>query len=136
MTGAVCILGVWQRLHPIAENSTLPCLALAPGFDRQWKPISDQEATVGLDHELAGAVALGVAYTWRRRDDFQYAPFLAGPCTGEPSAASCPTVGPADYTANAPVTVNGFTAFTYSPNPGLVAAGGGGRLYTNYPDYH
>ena len=104
-------------------------------LDRHWKPLDDHEAVVGLDHELTGGVAVGVAYTWRRRTDFQYQPLLAGSCSGEPTAASCPVVGPADYSANVPVTANGYTAFTYSANGGLVAAGGGGRLATNRPGY-
>jgi len=105
-------------------------------LDRNWKPGSDQEAIVGLDHELAGAVALGVAYTWRRSDDGEYYPLLAGSCTGEPTAMSCPILAATDYTANPPVTASGYTAYTYSPNPDLVAAGGGGRLATNDPGFH
>ena len=42
----------------------------------------------------------------------------------------------ANYTANAPVTANGFTANSFSPDPALVAANGGGRLKTNRPDYY
>ena len=91
---------------------------------------------VGLDRELAGSLAVGVAYTWRRTDDWWYFPWLAGPCSGEPTVATCPLIGPGGYTAGAPATANGFTAFTYSPNPALVAAGGSGRLTTNNPSYH
>jgi hypothetical protein len=102
-------------------------------LDRHWGPANDNEVVVGLQHELAGAVAIGAAYTWRRRTDFQYDPLLAGQCTGEPTTASCPIIGPSDFTANPPVTASGYTAFTYSPNPDLVDAGGGGRLATNQP---
>jgi hypothetical protein len=105
-------------------------------LDRRSKPAHDDEVVVGVDHELAAGLAVGAAYTWHRRSDTQYTPFLAGPCSGEPTAATCPVVGPADYTANPPATANGFTAFTYSPNAALVGAGGGGRLTTNRPGYH
>jgi hypothetical protein len=109
--------------------------ATANKLDRNWRPVDDREVVVGLDHELAGAVALGVAYTWRRRTGFQYDPLLAGACTGEPTTASCPVIAASDYTANPPVTANGYTAFTYSANADLVDAGGGGRLATNQPGF-
>jgi hypothetical protein len=116
--------------NPAALGST------ANKLDRGWKPPRADEVVVGLDHELVEGFAVGAAYTWRRTSDLDSAPLLAGPCSGEPTAASCPVIGPADYTANPPVTANGFTAFTWSPDPALVAAGGGGRLTTNRPGYH
>ena len=38
-------------------------------------------------------------------------------------------------TVNAPVSQNGYTAFSYSPNPALVTAGRAGRLVTNRKGY-
>jgi hypothetical protein len=42
----------------------------------------------------------------------------------------------ADYTANDPVTANGLTAQTYSPDPDGVAASSSGFIKSNRPDYH
>jgi len=41
----------------------------------------------------------------------------------------------ANYRPNAPVTQNGFTAQTFSPDPALIAASNSGRFLTNRPDY-
>jgi hypothetical protein len=127
-----------QYLYSYNVDPSNPAVAgtTANRVDRELKPARDQEVVVGLDRELAGGLAVGVAYTWRQTDGWWYYPWLAGPCTGEPTVATCPLIGAGDYTPNAPVTANGFTAFTYSPDPALVAAGGGGRLTTNHPGYH
>jgi len=103
--------------------------------DRSLRSMRDREVVIGLDHELAPGLAIGAAFTWRQGRRFKYSPWLAGPCDGEPTAASCPIIGPGSYAMNAPVTANGYTAFTYSPDPQLVAAGNGGRLTTNRPGY-
>jgi Carboxypeptidase regulatory-like domain/TonB-dependent Receptor Plug Domain len=105
-------------------------------IDRNLKPKHDNEVVIGLDRELGANFAVGLAYTWRKATDWQYTPRLAGVCTGDPSVGSCPTMKPSDYTANAPTTANGYTAFTYSPIPALVDAGGGGRFRTDAPGYH
>jgi hypothetical protein len=78
---------------------------------------------------------VGLAYTWRSGRRFTYWPYLGGPCGSEPTASSCPIPGPETYTANLPETANGFTAFTYSPDPELRAAGGFGWIATNWPGY-
>jgi hypothetical protein len=90
---------------------------------------------VGLEREVFPSLAVGLGYTWRRSTDFLYWPWLAGPCTGEPTVETCPLVGPEDFTSNAPVTANGYASFTYSPDPALLAQGGGGWLRTNWPGY-
>ena len=105
-------------------------------IDRNYKPKHDDEVVIGLDRELGANFAIGLAYTWRRATDWQYNPRLGGTCAGDPTASSCPIMTPADYTKNAPTTANGYTAFTYSPIPALVDAGGGGRIRTNAPGYH
>jgi hypothetical protein len=105
-------------------------------IDRNYKAKHDSEAIVGLDRELAQNFAVGAAYTWRRTTDWAYRPRIGGDCGATPTFASCHILGPSDYTRNNPVTANGFTASTYSPNSGLVTAGGGGRLRTNRSDYN
>jgi hypothetical protein len=105
-------------------------------LDRDWKAKHDNEFILGLDHELAPNLAIGGAYTFRRGTDWAWRPRIAGPCTGEPSRATCPIITPGQYTANAPVTLTGLTARTFSPNPTLVTAGGGGRLRTNRDGYY
>jgi len=96
-------------------------------IDPDWKPNRDHEVIVGIEHELAPNLAVSAAYTWRRVNDFP----LWRPRIG---------LTRDDYTANDPVTVatdiGTFTSQTYSPDPDLVAASGGGRLLTNRPDYH
>jgi Carboxypeptidase regulatory-like domain/TonB-dependent Receptor Plug Domain len=106
--------------------------------DRDRKPKRDQEAILGIDHELAPNFAVGAAYTFRYSTDYTYRPRLAGACSdpSNPTAATCPILTVGDYAPNAPVSSNGFTAFTYSPDAALVAAGGAGRLRTNAPGYH
>jgi hypothetical protein len=66
---------------------------------------------------------VSAAYTWRRVTNVGNWDTRIGLTT-------------ADYTANDPVTQNGFTAQTYSPDPELVAASSSGVLKTNRPDYH
>ncbi len=104
-------------------------------IDRNYKPKHDNEVVIGLDRELGANFAVGFAYTWRTASDWSYRPRLAAKCSGEPSLANCPIMQPSDYTKNAPTTSNGYTAYTYSPNPALVSAGGGGRFRTNAPGY-
>jgi hypothetical protein len=106
-------------------------------IDRNLKPKRDNEFIVGIDRELGTNVAVGLAYTYRKATNWSDGIFrLAGDCTGEPTFDTCPTIGVTSYTANAPVTANGFTASTFSPNAALVAAGAGGKLNTNRPGYN
>jgi hypothetical protein len=105
-------------------------------IDRNYKPKRDHEVIFGLDREIGQNFAVGAAYTWRRATNWSYRPRLGGTCSGDPTFESCRIMMPEDYIQNAPSTANGYTAFTYSPNPVLVAAGGGGRLTTNAPGYH
>jgi len=78
---------------------------------------------------------VGAAYTYRHISNLTYRPRLGGPCGADPSASSCRIIQPEEYTANAPVSSGGFTAFSYSPPDDLVEAGGFGRLRTNQPGY-
>jgi hypothetical protein len=115
--------------NPAAVGSTVNKV------DRNYKPKHDDEVVFGLDRELAPNLAVGAAVSWRRSSDWDYRPRLGGACTGEPTVDTCRIIQPSEYTQNAPVTANGFTAFTFSPNSALVTAGGGGRIRTNRPDY-
>jgi hypothetical protein len=101
-------------------------------IDRDLKAKKDNEFVVGLDREIGPQLSLGTAFTYRGSTGQQYTPRLAAPC---PTATGCRVVGPNDYTANAPVSRNGFTTQTYSPNAALVAAGNFGRYRTNQPGY-
>jgi hypothetical protein len=105
-------------------------------IDKDYKPQKDHEVVVGIDHELGASFAVGAAYTWRRSSDFAYTPRLGGPCPADNSTlATCRVIQPEEYTQNAPSTVNGYTAYTYSPPAALVSAGGAGRIRTNAPGY-
>jgi carboxypeptidase family protein/TonB-dependent receptor-like protein len=112
-------------------------------IDRDRKPRKDDEFILGLDRELGASFAVGVAFTYRKGNDWSTADRtttgyrLAGACSDptNPTKATCPLMTAADYTQNAPVTANGYTGFTYSPNPALVTAGRSGRLITNRDGY-
>jgi hypothetical protein len=106
--------------------------------DRDLKAKHDNEFIIGIDHELGPNFAVGAAYTWRRATDWDYIPRLGGACSdpANPTAATCRIIQPSEYTRNAPVTSNGFTAFTYSPLAALVDAGKGGRIRTNRPGFY
>jgi hypothetical protein len=112
-----------------------PTQAVSPNrIDPDWTPQRDHEVVVGIDHELVPGFAVGAAYTWRKASGYRYRPWLAAPCPAD-SPIGCRIVEPEDYLANRPTTANGYTAFTYSPPSALVAAGGGGRIYSNRPGY-
>ena len=64
----------------------------------------DKELIIGVDREIAGNFAVGVAYTYRRGTDWEQRLRLGGACSGLPTLDSCPTLGPENYTANAPST--------------------------------
>ena len=112
-------------------------------IDRDRKPRKDDEFIIGLDRELGASFAAGVAFTYRKGNDWSTADRtttgyrLAGACSDptNPTMSSCPLMQASDYTANAPVTQNGYTGFTYSPNAALVTAGRSGRLITNRDGY-
>jgi hypothetical protein len=90
-------------------------------IDPKYKTNHDNEAIVGLDHELFPNFAVTAAYTHRHSTDFGWTPRIG--------------MTPADFTAKAPITKNGYTAIVYTPNAGPVAATGGGRILTNRPGY-
>jgi hypothetical protein len=91
-------------------------------IDPNYHSSKDNEVVVGIDRELGGNFAVGAAYTWRKVNDV---------------SSYWPRIGltTANYTPNAPVTQNGYTAQTYSPDPDLIAASNSGRFLTNRPDY-
>jgi hypothetical protein len=105
-------------------------------IDQDYKSTKLNEFVVGVDHEITPGLAVGVAYTWRHGTDYAARLWLAGSCDlASATLSSCPTVGPSDYTMNAPVSANGFTQSTYSPNSALISAGSGGRIRTNRNGY-
>ncbi|MGE0454563.1 MAG: carboxypeptidase regulatory-like domain-containing protein [Vicinamibacteria bacterium] len=105
-------------------------------IDQDYKSPTLDEFVVGLDHEVGPNFAVGAAYTYRKGSDYASRLRLGSVCDLETATlSSCRTLGPGDYTANNPVTANGFTARTYSPIAALVAAGGGGRIRTNREGY-
>ena len=107
-------------------------------IDRDRKPRKDDEFILGLDRELGASFAAGVAFTYRKQNDWANATYrMKGACSDplSPTADNCPLMGIADFTQNAPVTANGYTAFSYSPIPALVTAGRSGRLLTNRDGY-
>jgi len=118
-------------------NLANPGSAVSPNrIDADYKPQRDHEVVIGLDHELGGSFAVGVAYTWRKSNNFGYTPRRGGPCPEvNSSLGECRIIQPEEYTKNAPVTANGYTSFTYSPPAALVTAGNSGRLLTNAPGY-
>jgi Carboxypeptidase regulatory-like domain/TonB-dependent Receptor Plug Domain len=101
--------------HPAATTSPNK-------IDPNYHASKDNEAILGLDREVAANFSVGAAYTWRKVTDV---------------SSWFPRIGltSADYTANAPVTQNGYTAQTFSPNPAKIAATNSGRILTNRPDY-
>jgi hypothetical protein len=105
-------------------------------IDSNYKSPKLNEFAVGLDHELTPGFAVGINYTYRHGTDYAERPWIGASCdlqTADPT--SCRILQPADYTQNAPVSANGYTASTYSPNSALRAAGNGGRLRTNRDGY-
>jgi hypothetical protein len=115
--------------NPTAAGST------PDKVDRDLRAPKTDELIAGIDHELLPNFAVGAAYTYRHIGDLTYRPHLGGPCGADPTASSCRIIQPQEYTANAPVTSGGYTAFTYSPPDDLVEAGNFGRLRTNQPGY-
>src|SRR6266571_2319125 len=100
-----------------------PAATVSPNkIDPNYHASKDNEVIVGIDRELGGNLAVGAAYTWRKVTDV---------------SSYFPRIGmtSADYTPNAPVTENGYTAQTFSPNPAKVAATNSGQILTNRPDY-
>jgi hypothetical protein len=105
-------------------------------IDQNYKSPKMNEFVVGLDHEITPGMSVGVNYVYRHNKDVRYRPRLAAICDlNTATTSTCPIIGPGDYTANDPETSHGYTAFTYSPDPALVSAGGSGRLLTNRPGY-
>jgi hypothetical protein len=101
-----------------------PAATFSPNtIDPDYSAPKDHEFIVGVDHELMADLAMSVAYTWRRSSDQRdWAPRIG--------------LDSSDYSPNAVVSRNGFSAQTFSPDPDLVAASGGGRILMNRPDYH
>jgi hypothetical protein len=92
-------------------------------IDENYSAPIDYEVIVGLDREIVPDLAVSAAYTWRRNTNVGNWDTRIGMTS-------------ADYTPNDPVTENGFTAQTYSPDPDLVAASSSGFIKSNRPDYH
>ena len=119
----------WSGVDPEAPSKVSDTVGK---LDRNRKPKHDDEFILGIDRELGASFAVGAAFTYRSATNWSYTPRLAAPC---PAGENCSIIPASAYTQNAPVSANGYTAFTWSPNAALVAAGLGGRINTNRPDY-
>jgi hypothetical protein len=125
----------WGGLDPANPGSVA---ADTPSkIDRDRKPRADDEFIAGLDRELGASFAAGVAFTYRKMNDWGGSYRLKGACSDptSPTKDTCPLMVTSEYTQNAPVTQNGYTGFTYSPTAALVTAGRGGFLTTNRDGY-
>lgn len=79
-------------------------------------------ATLGVDRELMANLAISVAYSWNRTTRYAYDPWNG--------------VGPDDYElASTVVAPDGRSVDVYRPIPAAVAAGGNGRIRTNFEGY-
>jgi hypothetical protein len=79
-------------------------------------------ATIGVDRELMPNLAVSVAYSWNRTSRYAYDPWNG--------------VGPDDYELASTVTApDGRSISVYRPIPAAVAAGGNGRIRTNFEGY-
>jgi len=127
--------------QPNEVNTTGPVLASGGGFntsnptavssanliDPDLKAPIATGVVVGFDHELLPNLGLQVNYSWNRTTNhLGYTPFIG--------------LTAADFTLGTPLTgtLPDGTAYNvpiYIPDANKVAAVGGGRLYTNYPDY-
>ena len=106
---------------------------IAPGrIDPNMKNQRDNEFVLGLDHELAPNLAVGVAYTFRNSKDFTYLPFLSAACA---VGSECSIIRPEQYVRGADVTSRGYTVSSYTAPGALVTAGGNGRYRTNFEGY-
>jgi len=96
-------------------------------IDPNYHANHDNEIIVGLERELAPNFALGIAYTFKKANDYiEWTPRIG--------------LTSANYTPLTPVTVvTGGVTYSgqgYAPNPALVDASGGGFVLTNRPDYN
>jgi hypothetical protein len=111
--------GGFNTANPTAVSS-------ANRIDPDYKAPIATGVVLGFDHELIPNLALQVNYSWNRTTNHPYTPFIG--------------LTAADYTLGTPLTgtLQDGTTYnipTYIPDANKVAAVGGGRLYTNYPDY-
>jgi hypothetical protein len=100
-----------------------PTALVSPNkIDPNYHSSKDNEVIVGIDRELGGNFGVGAAYTWRKVTDV---------------SSWFPRIGmtSANYTPNPPVSANGYTAQTFSPDSNLVNATNSGRILTNRPNY-
>jgi hypothetical protein len=119
-------------------NPANPTAASTPQkVDRNYQAEHTNEIVAGIDRELMANFALGVAYIYRKNNDFSYRPRLSGACADptNPTIATCPIIAPNQYVAVAPVTSRGMTVQAFAPPAALVAAGNNGRILTNQPGY-
>jgi hypothetical protein len=108
------------------DPSNTTSLAALNKLDPNYHANHDDEIIVGLEREVIPNFSVGVAYTWRKGRDFaDWTPRID---------ANGNLLTPADFSANAPVSSNGYTVQTYSPNPARI--GNNARILTNRPNFN
>jgi hypothetical protein len=108
-----------------------PSAAESPNqIDPDFHANKDTEVVAGIERQLASNLAVSAAYTFRKSTDLTATQLLSGYYW-----YSWIGVTSADYTQQAPVTRNGFTASAWTVNPGVVDGITGGLLLRNRPDF-
>jgi hypothetical protein len=109
----------------VDPNNTTSLSALNR-LDPNYHANHDDEVIVGLEREVIPNFSVGIAYTWRKGQDFaDWFPRID---------ANGNILTAADYTANAPVSANGYAVTTYSPNAASI--GNNARILTNRPNFN
>jgi carboxypeptidase family protein/TonB-dependent receptor-like protein len=116
----------------VGVDANNPGVATTPDrIDPDLGSDNDYELIVGIDREVAGDLALGLSYTWRRNVDT----FTRGL-----DSTWVPRIGVTadDYELGAPVTRNGYTIVPYTLRAGVTTRPGvtGGRILTERPDFY
>jgi hypothetical protein len=111
--------GGFNPLAPTAVSS-------ANRIDPDLKAPLTTAVTVGIDRELMANLGVSLSYSWNRTTRYAYDPWIG--------------VGPDDYelaqTLTGTIPGGGdYTALVYRPIPDRVAAGGNGRIRTNFDGY-
>jgi hypothetical protein len=116
----------------VGVDANNPGVASSPDrIDPDLSSDNDYELVVGIDRELAGDLAVGFSYSWRRNVDT----FTRGL-----DNLWVPRIGVTadDYALGAPATRNGYTVVPYVLKAGVTTRPGvtSGRILTERPDFY